>query len=71
MTTPTHSHKAWTDKGGHVTPTWTTDVQSLSCCMVMQGASKLMPVSKASSRENILGGSSISRWAIRRPGCEI
>ena len=19
MTTPTHSHKAWTDKGGHVT----------------------------------------------------
>ena len=21
MTTPTHSHKAWTDKGGHVTLT--------------------------------------------------
>jgi hypothetical protein len=20
MTTPTNSHKAWTDKGGHVTP---------------------------------------------------
>jgi hypothetical protein len=20
MTTTTHSHKAWTDKGGHVTP---------------------------------------------------
>ena len=22
MTTPTHSHKAWTDKGGHVTITY-------------------------------------------------
>ena len=23
MTTPTHSHKAWTGKGGHVTPAHT------------------------------------------------
>ena len=22
MTTPTHSHKPWTDKGGHVSVSW-------------------------------------------------
>jgi len=30
MTTPTHSHKAWTDKGGHVSATWLSVASALS-----------------------------------------